>query len=146
MPRQPKQQYVAVLPDGTEFFADAEDGNEVCEQAVRKAGLTTPRANRQKVKVGLFQLVIRDGKLDRRPCGTKEIMPFLERMTENEYDAEIAEQLSELPEAFHGFVKNHAYEHGHSSGFEEMIGRAEDLISNLVPCVKEYATQLHHDR
>ena len=146
MPRQPKQQYVAVLPDGTEFFADAEVGNEVCEQAVRKAGLTTPRANRQKVKVGLFQLVIRDGKLDRRPCGTKEIMPFLERMTENEYDAEIAEQLSKLPEAFHGFVKNHAYEHGHSSGFEEMIGRAEDLISNLVPCVKEYATQLHNDR
>ena len=122
MPRQPKQQYVAVLPDGTEFFADAEDGNEVCE------------------------LVIRDGKLDRRPCGTKEIMPFLERMTENEYDAEIAEQLSELPEAFHGFVKNHAYDHGHSSGFEEMIGIANELISNLVPCVKEFRTQLRHDR
>ena len=145
MPR-PKQQYVAVLPDGTEFFADAEDGNDVCEQAVRKAGLTTPRANRQKVKVGLFQLVIRDGKLDRRPCGTKEVMPFLERMTENEYDAEIAEQLSELPEAFHGFVRNHAYEHGHSSGFEEMIGIANELISNLVPCVKEYAIYLRNNR
>jgi len=143
---RPKQQYVAVLPDGTEFFADAEDGNDVCEQAVRKAGLTTPRANRQKVKVGLFQLVIRDGKLDRRPCGTKEVMPFLERMTENEYDAEIAEQLSELPEAFHGFVRNHAYEHGHSSGFEEMIGIANELISNLVPCVKEYAIYLRNNR
>jgi len=143
---RPKQQYVAVLPDGTEFFADAEDGNDVCEQAVRKAGLTTPRANRQKVKVGLFQLVIRDGKLDRRPCGTKEVMPFLERMTENEYDAEIAEQLSELPEAFHGFVRNHAYEHGHSSGFEEMIGIANELISNLVPCVKEYAINLRNNR
>jgi hypothetical protein len=146
VPRPPKQQYVAVLPDGTEFFADAEDGNDVCEQAVRKAGLTTPRAKRQKVKVGLFQLFIRDGKLDRRPCGTKEVMPYLERMTENEYDAEIAEQLSELPESFHGFVRNHAYEHGHSSGLEEMLNIASELISNLAPCVKEYATQLHHDR
>jgi hypothetical protein len=123
---------------------------------VRKAGLTTPRANRQKVKVGLFQLVIRDGKLDRRPCGTKEVMPFLERMTEAEYDSEILLELRQLPEAFHSFVRNHAYEHGHSSGFEEMTSIANELISNLVPCVKEYKTQigncwrsvrsLHHDR
>ncbi len=154
MARGNKHQYVAVLPDGTEFFGEAEDGSSllsgspenVCEQAVRKAGLTTPRANPQKVKVGLFRLEIKEGKLERRPCGTKEVMPYLERMTEDEYATEMMDILGPLPEAFRQFVRSQAYDRGHSAGYEEVISIASDLASELLPCCKEYATQLHHDR
>ena len=133
-----KRQYVAVLPDGTEYFGEAYNGHSVCEDAVRRLNLTTPRANPQKVSVKLFELVIMDGNLKRLARATQEVLPSLERMTEEEYNSELREILKPLPVEFHAFITHQAYEQGHSAGYEEVIGIARDLANDLLPCINDY--------
>jgi hypothetical protein len=143
-------QYVAILPDGTEFFGENNEKNQffkatglenICEQAVRKAKLTTPRKEPKPVKVELLRLEINEGKLVRVPVGTYNIIPSKERMTDEEYETELSEMLETIPEAFRKFVRTKAYDDGHSSGLEECLNIAESLVSDLIPCIREYTKQ-----
>jgi hypothetical protein len=135
-----KDSYVAVLPDGKEHFGEWEPDTRkhfsdkkksLAEEAVREAGMTTKRKDPQTVKVTVFRMEIQKGKLVRLNAGTYEVQPPLERMTSEEYEVELAEILSPLPEEFRSFVSSKAYEVGHSAGYEEVINEARELAYNL---------------
>lgn len=144
-----KVEYVAVFPDHPEVFMmlDADEiGKTFCplkrfaEDAVRKAGIRCPRKDPFTVKVETFRIGTKDGKLGTiwMPARTITVQPYLERMTHEEYNEEKYELLKQLPEAFHDFVANHAYEHGHSSGYEDVIGCLTELVDGLKPCIAKY--------
>ena len=145
---------VAVLPDGTEYFEDirpfpakagfdAYDYKRVCENAVRNSGLTTPRANPVPVVVSLFVLQIEKGKLVRRPHPTTySITPPLERMTPEQYDAEMTSLLNEIPDEFSCYVTSESYDRGHAAGYEECVLIARSMVDGLRPCIVEYRKRL----
>lgn len=141
---------VAVLPDGTEHFADVRvygqrvttEYRQVAEDAVRKAGLTTSRKDPQTVKVKVFVLGILKGAIHRESAGQYDITPPLERMTEQEYAEEMKEILADLPEAFRSYVESEAYEDGHSAGYEEVVTLARNMASSLKRPIAEYTESL----
>lgn len=141
-----KKSVVAVLPDGTEHFEEItseksfsyRDYEGVCENAVSKAKLKTPRNNPVAVNVDLFSLEIKNGKLERRKINTYGIVPQLERMTDDEYNAEMKEILSEIPQEFHSYVWSESYDRGHSDGMEGCVNIAVSIVSALKPCIKEF--------
>lgn len=139
--------FVAVMPDGREYFTQMQTGrfpNErpasevIANEAIRHFGITTKRADPQKIVINVAEQHIDKGELKRRPFGSIAIQPPLERMTQDEYEAEMTEILSSLPVEFHGFVRQNSWDHGHSSGFEEVINYAHDLQSSLLPAIQAY--------
>lgn len=147
---------VAMLPNGTEHYEEitpsgfrgftSHDYQRVCENAVRAAGLTTPRLCPATVQVSLFSLEIAGGKLIRRAMGQFPTMPTCTRMTDVEYAAEMRETLATIPESFRSYVESKSYEDGHSSGYEEVIGIARCMVADLAPCIADYATSLKKKR
>ena len=138
-----KDQYVAVIGSEEEFGefnidskADHEfEKKQLCSNLVRRLGLSTPRKEPKKIKVSVFSLAIVKGKLERRNAGSYEIDLPLRRMTADEYNAELKETLEEIPEEFRPYVSQEAYERGHSAGYEEVLGIAQEMIHNLKPCI-----------
>ncbi len=150
-----KTSVVAVLPDGAEHFEDIRpfggrrdvgmtlrDYETVAENAVRKKGLTTPRSNPVPVKVSVFKLEIKGGKLDRNKVKDFPITPPLERMTDAEYNSEMAELLAELPEEFRSYVSSESYDHGHSAGYEECVSIARSMVHGLKPVIDAYTKRI----
>lgn len=141
--------FVAVLPDGTEHFQEmrgtpfrfSNEPQDVASLAVREAGLTTKRSNPQTVKVLVHELEIKKGKLVRGSPWTFEITPSLEAMTEAEFNAEMKNILSGLPEEFHTVVQCDSWDHGHSSGYEEVLSYATELAGRLAPVVEVYTNR-----
>lgn len=145
--REPKKNYVAVLPDGTEIFTDVSSpslysAERICGEAVRSSELRTPRVNPTMVKVDLFSLEIEKGKLKRRYIGEYEVMPYKERMTEPEYRNEMKNIVSQLPEEFRGYVESRAWDDGHSAGYEEVVSLAESMVDELLPCIDKYTKRI----
>jgi hypothetical protein len=147
-----KLDFVVVLPSGVEsnhevlYYDDGRRQNNsaqrAAEEAVRQAKLTTSRKEPQTVRVKVFALSIKLGTLVRSPAGTFDIMPPLERMTEDEYTDELNELLADLPDEFKNYVSQTAYEEGHSAGYEEVITCARNIVCNLKPAVDAYTKRL----
>jgi hypothetical protein len=124
--------YVVVFPDNSEHFLEIDSMakktiEEICRDAVRSKNLTTSRKDPQEVVVKLFALSIRDGKLERRNCGNCKVMPYLEQMTSEEFTE---------------FVFSFSWDSGHSSGYEEVVGIASSLASDLLPCIKKFQKRI----
>lgn len=145
-----KLSYVAVLQDHPEQFFDINDeprqrGVRVielqtkAEAVVRNLGITSPRKDPITVPVRIQQLIIKNGKLERTTGTTYNVQPPLERMTDDEYNEEMAEILKSIPPDFHQFINTQAYERGHSSSHEECVNIARSLASDLLPCINKFA-------
>lgn len=139
--------YVAVLPNGKEFFQTARPNSfsgrpvDVAREAAR-LWATTPRSAPSTVAVKVFQLVIKDGELHRHLLGTYDAMPTLERMTEDEYNRELEQLLAPIPPEFHYFIRYWSWEEGHSSGMEEVVQIAQSLAAELLPCCRAFEQRL----
>lgn len=149
MTRSEKYPVVAVLPNGVEWHAEIDgrykgdfEFHQVCSRAVAKQNMTTSRKNPESWSVGLFKLTIKDGQLVRSKIGTYEIQLPLAPMTVGEYNAELDELLEQIPTEFHGFVSSSAYERGHSAGYEEVLGIARTLVSDLLEPIKKFKQNL----
>lgn len=59
-------------------------------------------------------------------------------MTGDEYSAKLEKALEGLPPEFAQFVRGNAYERGHSAGYEEVLGIAQSLASDLKPVIEQY--------
>jgi hypothetical protein len=139
---------VMVLPDGTEihYSGYCPNGSNVnwssldysskCRDAVYSAKLTTPRKNPTQVVVQVFELKLKEGKVEKRSVGTWDVTPPLERLTGSEYKQEMEDLLSKIPEEFHSFVKEMCYDR--SDSFEERINMAEDMTNALEECFHKY--------
>ncbi len=139
-----KLHYVVVHPDGRECpceltpWVKQHKARTAAEHAARAFNLTTSRANPQQVKLKVYRLDIEKGVLVRQFVGEESVMPYLEKMTQAEYDQEMASLLEELPIAFHNFVNREAWDQGHSSGLEEVINIAGRLVYGLIGPIKAY--------
>lgn len=140
--------FVVVLPNGFEYHAEQDPKDilfsyrRMCEAAVSKAGLTTPRKSLDAVTCAVCQLVLRDGKLTRVFINHFAVHPPLERLKDDEFEQEMRALLSDLPDEFQSFIREQAYDRGHSAGMEEVLSIAQDLHHNLKECVDKYTSRI----
>ena len=143
-----KRTYVVIFPDQSEHFQEISYHSEnfhakgICEDAVRAKKLKTSRKNPQKVAVELFAVEVSKGELKRRKIGNYEVMPYLERMTGEEYNEELMQALEELPEEFQNYARQAAWQRGHSAGYEEVVNIAKEIVSDLLPHIKRYQRRI----
>ncbi len=135
--------YVVVFPDGKEYFGEdkGETGffkfsvDDLAREAVRKSGIRSPRKNPIQISVRVFRLEIEKGQLVRHLVKNMSIQPYLEDRTKEEYETELKQILAEIPKEFQSFVSGKAWDDGHSSGYEEVLSIASDLVGDLKPCI-----------
>lgn len=135
--------YVAIFgteEEYKEFDSHPKDHElkELADSIIRRLKITTPRNNPEKVKVGVYKLEIDKGQLNRRLVKTFEIMPYRERMTQEEYDGELESILKQVPEDFRQYVRDQSWEDGHSAGLEEVISIAQDIVDKIDPCIEKF--------
>jgi len=90
------------------------------------------------VKVEEQQLV--NGKLIWRHIFNRNILLREDRCTADQHEKLMADIVSGLPPSLGGFVRSHAYEHGHSSGYEECLSIAMELayeLQEILPKLKK---------
>lgn len=59
-------------------------------------------------------------------------------MTDKEFIAKQHEMLARIPEAFHDFFHDLAWEEGHSSGYEEVLNCLSNLLDLFPDALKKY--------
>lgn len=134
---------VAVLPDGREYFGEIRDHTfnalaDLVDKAVRAYGIKNYRSNPVEVNVNIYRLLIKNGEMNRVLVKVVTISPPFEAMTQKEFDAEMESVVSEIPVEFHDFVSAYAWMKGHSSGFEEVLSIASELVARLADPITAY--------
>lgn len=139
------ENYVAVLPDGTEYFGEAMDHYELgqlAREAVREKGLRCNRKKPESIQVKVFRLSIVKGQITRHQTNTVPVDIPLEPMTMPEYNVASDEAVASLPEEFRGPVQRAAWAEGHSNGYEEVIHHAEEMADWLEPAIAAYTKRI----
>lgn len=143
--------FIVICPDGQEHAGaidmDRRDVNyavkELCSEALKRYKYKGSRINPTELTCQVKKLVVKDGNIKHIPWNNIEIYPELAPLTQDEYDTELQKALKKIPGAFHTFVVNWAYEHGHSAGYEECLAIAENLIAELRPAIHGYDLASH---
>ena len=63
-------------------------------------------------------------------------------MTNEEFEIAQAEAILNIPSEFHQFLRENAWERGHSSGYEEVLGIIRNLADSLEPAIVSYRNRL----
>lgn len=63
-------------------------------------------------------------------------------MTEKKFVLAEEKLLAEIPQEFRLFVSAKAYEDGHSSGFQEILGCVQDLVAGLKEPCKQFEKRI----
>lgn len=134
--------FVSVLPDGTEYFGEGSTPDAQARMAVSESGQTCSRNDPVTVPVKVYELKIAKGQLTRRLLQTVSVQLPFAPMTEAEFYAEQADELSDLPPDFHGFISSYAWERGHAYGYEEVLGHVRDLTFGLRTPIITYTTRI----
>lgn len=145
--------YVAVYEQYEEFgeidrsskFVDHEY-TTLCRSVLRKAGIQNERSDPTRtVRVLVYEIVAKSGKMVRQLAKTLDVSPDVKYMTIEEYNTQIISIMNEIPEEFHNFVRSTAWNVGGSSGYEEVIMYAEDLIYGLQEPIKQYTDRIKNN-
>lgn len=136
---------VAVLPDGREYFGEVTGSygllsgvDDFAEKAVRSFGIKNFRSDPIQVMVKIYRISSKNGKASRLFVRYVKVNPDLERMTQQEFDTEMESVVSEVPTEFHDFIKAYAWMEGHSSGRENVVSIASELVTRLADPIKAY--------
>jgi hypothetical protein len=119
--------------------ARGHDIQSFAEKAACKLGYKSKYGENLQMNVPVYNLTIVNGKIQRALISTTTVTLQQERPTEEQFEAELTQILNELPTAFRGFVSSKAWEYGHSSGYEEVLNYARDLVYDLKPCIHEFS-------
>lgn len=68
----------------------------------------------------------------------RDYLPTPPRMTEQEYRDQVAELLEPIPQEFRSAMSYHAYESGHSAGYEEIIIHLSDLVHTFAQPINDF--------
>jgi len=74
-----------------------------------------------------------------------QFVPYPPKMTDEEFTKQQDEILSKLPEEFKGALSYMAYERGHSSGKEEVIGILKELVSDLQDAINAFEKRIKEE-
>ncbi len=150
----PKVSVVVTLPDGSETFGDVEYREndrlesrerrleDFARKVLRDSSYTTHRSDPKTVSVKVESLEIVKGVIVRTREQPLLIQPPLLPMTAEEFEAEMVDIVDSVPEPFRVWVRGQAWDRGHSSGYEEVLGIARDLADSLAPVVADYRRML----
>lgn len=143
--QEQKRQFIAKLASGKEkaFESTYDRIDEMAQAVVRAEKLTTPRANPQHIAVVIEESKVVNEEIKRVYVKSVSVMPYLERMTQAEFDQEQAELLDRIPEEIRPALSGLAWDSGHSAGFEEVISHLSTLVDALE---KPIETLLHRMR
>lgn len=130
-----------VVIDGHGLSYDI-DIRRFAEEALRQAGIVQERDQQQAVAVEIYSLTLQGGRVQRQLLRTLVLQPPVKPRTAEEFHREESELLAKLPEAFRGMVGHSAWERGHSSGYDEVLLIANELVYDLLPAIKTYAETL----
>lgn len=140
---------VATMPDQREFRFGTYDFNHgltsMLERIVREAGIKAARKDPQKINISVARL--KPPKTPHAdwqivPLGLYQIMPPLTRMTQEEFDGESRQLLLRIPPLLHAALRQLAWEHGHSSGLEEVFNYLQEFVDALAQPLAAYRQQL----
>ncbi len=140
--------YVFVLPDLTEYFKDLDISDRIigtlqfqheAQNVLYEAKYSTPRSSPRKICVRIYRLDIVKGQIKRTHVADRDVAMPLAPLTELEFKTELHSVLDELPAEFHNFVRSTSWDEGHSSGYENVISCAKELVAGLRPCVEAFA-------
>lgn len=106
--------------------------------ALSKLNITTSRFDPENVVVEVFEITYKDGEEKLQRQFRKEIQPPYEPLTAEHFYKLTDEVLSDLPEEFISYVRNTAYDRGHSSGYEEVYQITKEMVDDLKPLIQAY--------
>jgi hypothetical protein len=135
--------YAFELPDGTkkQLEMDPRDCSSFSHE-VRKLLPKIKRGEYSLVDIKVYKVEIIDLEIKLTPYKNLEVEPFTRAMTPEDFALDMEKLLSEIPEEFRAYVRDQAYERGHSSGYEDTYNVAQDIVSGLVGPIKEYTKRL----
>lgn len=90
-----------------------------------------PYGSSKEVVVRLEEQKLIGGQLTWKHFSDRRIALREDRCTADQHEKLMADIVSGLPPSLGGFVRSHAYEHGHSSGYEECLSIAMELAYEL---------------
>lgn len=128
-----------------EYFSEFDMTDVGLADWLRSLGVLNNPGDTSSVSIDVEYGYTSNGQLHYRKINTRYISPFNRARTREEYEKELKEILSEIPAEFHSFVENFAYEHGHASGYDEVLGIANDLTSGLKPCIQKFVTEFRYE-
>lgn len=71
-----------------------------------------------------------------------DVEPLNLPMTGEDYSKEMDKTLSKIPAEFHFYVSKTAYDRGHSSGYEESLEIAKEIVYDLKGPIEKYRKTL----
>lgn len=86
----------------------------------------------------VFKMEAVDGELKETYWTAISAIPSRARLMDEQFGAAQSKALEDLPTEFHAFIRQNAWEHGHSAGFEEVLNYVRELVHGLGPAIAEY--------
>ena len=74
-----------------------------------------------------------------------QFVPYPPKMTDEQFVKEQDEILANVPKEFRGKLSYMAYERGHSSGNEEVIGILKELVSDLKESIENFEKRIREE-
>jgi len=136
--------YCIVVPGYPDYFvlrdrAGSRLSNELrqdCAAAVRLHGVTMKRGKPITIPCEVLWLTVDKGhKLQRQPYARYDVTPTTEAMTQDEFEVELADVLSTIPERFRPFISGQVA--ARSTNREEDLDFASQLVAGLRVCLHE---------
>lgn len=149
------KQYVAILPNGKEVQFDFRPTDREKSPTstsrelfliVADAGYTTHRNESKPIVVKIKTVSVKDLKIVYGPERLLQVMPPLQRMTEEEFIEEQETLLKDIPEEFQPFLRTQAWDEGHSAGYEEVINILQALSYAIKKPIEDYTKRLVKSR
>jgi hypothetical protein len=94
------------------------------------------------VEMDIYKLIVVNHKIQEKRLGKVKVYAKRKRLTLPKYEEEAEKVLKDIPVEFHEFLKQYAWEEGHSSGYEEVLSKLKDLQYQIVPCIRNYTKNI----
>lgn len=104
---------------------------EAATKLVSRAGITRSRKEDLSVSVSIYRINIVDGAMVRHKIRTLSIDAPCVKMTQEEFEEEMSDLLGGVGEKEASYIRNKSYDESHAYGFEAVLDKAKDILSEL---------------
>ncbi len=118
----------------------------IVHDAIRELGVVARRGEDRDVVVKVLRGIVHKGELSFSLLNEVYCPLPVEALDQSSYDAALDNLLQGLPAEFHEFVSSQAYERGHSSGFDECLNIATDLVYDLEKAINAYNKRIKESK
>jgi hypothetical protein len=126
---------------GTEYCIDvpyALDVQAIAMNAIKALNLTTSKFNPQTCSIAVYELRIKQGKIENTLLGDAHLTPPFAPITEIEYQQEFNKVVRGVPGQFHNYISSQVWLHKPLATYEEAIEIAKTTIGQLMPAITAF--------